>query len=181
MPVRSGFHVTRHGVWAMGLSVVCGLVLVGCGPSVPTPAPSIGPAGSGLTPSSGQTVGEADINAATAVLTTYMTEVSKADFDGAWSLLSAPTQEAFGSKAQFAADRAAFMQTARGVYRLGTPSHDAGLFSQWLPSDDPGNPPLGRAFLAQVEYPVLSGNPAGFDILVAAPDVTGTWLVWKVR
>lgn len=149
-----------------------GLLVAACGSSPPTaPAPS-------------PTVAEpadADFRASWAVLDAYMTEVTREDYDRAWTRLSPAAQAGWGSPQEFAAERAAFRLSTGGLYRMAIPSHDLGLLAQWVSPDDPARPPLERAFIAEVRYPRLENNNAGWEMLVVAPDATGRWLIWKVR
>jgi hypothetical protein len=114
-------------------------------------------------------------------MSSYMADITGSDFDKAWSLLSPATQRGYASVADFTSERTAFMQSAGGDYTLGPLSQDPALFAQWLPPNDPLNPPLARAYIAEVDYPRLANNPAGFDILIAAPDAQGRWLIWSAR
>jgi hypothetical protein len=171
----------RQARTGSGLVLLCSLALNSCNSPVPTGAPSPPTGSAAATLSSSRTPSDVDLAAATSVMTTYLMHVSKGEYDRAWSLLAPATQLAQGSLAQFAAERAAYMKSAGGIYRLGLATHDRRLLDQWVSAADPASPPLARAFLAQVDYPRLANNPAGFEILVAAPDPAGDWLVWVVR
>jgi hypothetical protein len=154
------------------------LLLAGCGsPDVP---PTQGPATTPTPPSARSFAPEGDFGAASATLTEYMVRVNSGNYAAAWALLAPATQTAFGSEEQFAADRLHFMLSAGGTYRLERPSHDLVRLSQWVVSGDPSMPPLDRAFVAQVDYPNID-SPAGWDILVTAPDASDNWHVWVLR
>jgi hypothetical protein len=170
-----------QGLTGSVLALLCSLALIGCGSPVPTGAPSAPSGSAAATPPSSQAGSDGDLAAATSVMTAYLTHVSKGEYDRAWSLLAPATQLAQGSFTGFAADRAAYMKSAGGIYRLGPATHDRRLLAQWVNAGDPASPPLARAFLAQVDYPRLANNPAGFEIFVAAPGPAGDWLVWIVR
>lgn len=149
-----------------------GLLVAACGSSPPasaTPAPTVA------------VPGDEDFRAASAVLDAYMTEVTREDYGRAWTRLSPASQAGWGSPQEFAAERAALRQSTGGLYRMAIPTHDVALLAQWVSPDDPARPPLERAFIAEVRYPRLENNNAGWEMLVVAPDVTGRWLIWKVR
>jgi hypothetical protein len=160
------------------LLLVATLLLAGCG------APDVPPIQTPVTtppPPSARSFGpEGDFRAASEALTEYMTRVNSGNYAAAWGMLAPGTQAAFGSEEQFARDRLHFMLSAGGTYRLGRPSHDLARLSQWVVPSDPSMPPLDRAFVAQVDYPNID-SPAGWDILVTAPDPSGNWLVWILR
>ena len=40
---------------------------------------------------------------------------------------------------------------------------------------------LTQAYLIEVDYPALSGNNAGYEQFVVAPDTSGTLRIWPVR
>ena len=154
------------------------LLLAGCGspdmPSTQTPATTPTP------PSARSFAPEGDFGAASATLTEYMIRVNSGNYAAAWALLAPGTQTAFGSEEQFARERLTFMVSAGWTYRLGRPSHDLVRLSQWVVSGDPSMPPLDRAFVAQVDYPNID-TPAGWDILVTAPDASDNWHIWVLR
>lgn len=167
---------------ALGAAVI----LSACVVETPTTAVPSAPGGSHATQSVSPPVetwwptSRADERAAEAVLSDYMEAIARGDFAAAWSLLGPGSQAAFGSQEAFAADSAAFMESAQDEYVLGAPRHDEALFDQWVPRPDPASPARARAYVSRVRYPHIQ-TPAGFEILVAAPDANGGWRVWKVR
>lgn len=162
----------------LSLFVAAMLLLAGCGsPDIP---PAKTPATTPTPPSARSFAPEGDFPAASATLTEYMTRVNSGNFPAAWALLAPGTQAAFGSEEQFARERLPFMVSAGWTYRLERPSHDLVRLSQWVVPGDPSMPPLDRAFVAQVDYPNIN-SPAGWDILVTAPDASDNWHIWVLR
>ena len=154
------------------------LLLAACGsPDIPPTQP---PTSTPTPPSARSFPPEGDFGAASATLTEYMIRVNSGNFAAAWALLAPGTRIAFGSEAQFARERLPFMVSAGWTYRLERPSHDLIRLSQWVVPGDPSMPPLDRAFVAQVDYPNID-SPAGWDILVAAPDASDNWHIWVLR
>jgi hypothetical protein len=78
----------------------------------------------------------------------------------------------------FASERAAFFESVDGRYTVGDPVR----IRDWTSLE-----PLvvgavrARAWLIEVDYPALSGNNAGYEQFVVAPDPSGAWRLWPVR
>jgi hypothetical protein len=176
-----------NGILALVCVLVFAVALVACETQEPSTRPTFGPSISiPATPTSlpietWWPTSDADVHTATAILRRYMKALVSSDWDSAWVLLAEGSKEGWGSEQDFASEEGAFMASARREYVLGDPKHDEALVDKWVSRDDPAAPPRARAYLSQVDYPRLQNMPAGFDILVAAPDETGMWHVWRVR
>ena len=79
----------------------------------------------------------------------------------------------------YAAERDAYFTSVAGRYTMGAPNHDVPDWTTYAPLIDGAD--LARAYLIEVDYPALSGNNAGYEQFVVAPDASGTWRIWPVR
>ena len=179
----------RVRVTAAARLAALGFVLAGCGsaasgqtlpsaaPSAPTGSAASSTMASASTPL--PTPQPGDAQTAARQVDTYITDLVGRRWRPAWDLLSSdnrPTIEAFTD------ERSAFFKSVAGRFMAKDPTHDAAVLANWLQS--PTLAPsanLGRAFVVEVDYPALSGNNAGFEIYLAAPDRGGTWRVWLLR
>jgi hypothetical protein len=62
---------------------------------------------------------------------------------------------------------------------MGTPTQQVPDWTTYAPLIHGAD--LSRAYLIEVDYPALSGNNAGYEQFVIAPDASGTWWIWPVR
>lgn len=152
--------------------------------TVPTPADvkptgnsasaSQQPAIPGTPPSAGE-----DAAQATSTAIAYLDALVAAQYADAWQLLSPDAQRQDGSLQAFSSERAAFYAQAGGEYTLSAPDRTAAAIGQWLPRDFHGD--TERASVLRVDHPALSGNNAGWEMFVVAPDVDGAWRIWVAR
>ena len=122
-----------------------------------------------------------DAGVAAALVDRYESALVNAAWPTAWSLLGPEAQAERGSLGAFESERAAFFASVRGRYVVGEARHDLGELTGWLPAGAPASANLGRSFLVQVDFPALSGNNAGWELFMAAPDVAGEWRLWQLR
>ena len=122
-----------------------------------------------------------DAATATSLGNRYETALVDGQWQLAWSLLAPEQQTHWRSYAAFVGDRSAFFQSVQGRFVAKPPTHDAASLGQWVTPNFPTTANLDRAFLIEVDFPALSGNNAGFEILLVAPDASGRWRIWQVR
>jgi hypothetical protein len=115
----------------------------------------------------------------TDIATRWVAALRARDHQAAWDLLSSASQEAYGSFGQFAADRDAFMDSAKGIVVGPSIDQDPRSLDDWL-SAAPGAD-AASAFVVSVEFPELADANNGQQILIVAPDPTKTWRIWVVR
>lgn len=120
-----------------------------------------------------------DAARATALLDTYEAALVAGRWESAFDLLAptSPTHEA-GLDA-YAAERAPFFDSVAGRYTIGAPTQDVPDWTTYTPLIDGAD--VSRASLIEVDYPAMSGNNAGYEQFVVAPDASGTWMIWPVR
>lgn len=143
------------------------------GTASPAPTPGV------PSPSAEPSQSAADSAQATLIAGQYLDSLSNGRYFRAWQLLATDQQQAFGSLQQFRSERTAYYQSAGPRYKLSTPDRSAGMLALWLQADFAGT--ADRAWVVRVDHPKLAGNNAGFEILVVAPDLTGTWRIWVAR
>jgi hypothetical protein len=119
-----------------------------------------------------------DAEAATDLVNRYEKALVARDWATAFDLLapSSPTHQT-GLDA-FSSERAAYFASVAGRYVLGDPASvtDWTTYGPLVIGAD-----HAHASLIEVDYPALSGNNAGFEQFVVAPDSTGKWVIWPVR
>ncbi len=71
------------------------------------------------------------------------------------------------------------MDSAKSDVRGPIIDPDSRSLADWITAAPGANADL--AFVATVDYPVLAGRNNGQEILVVAPDSTGSWRIWVVR
>lgn len=74
-----------------------------------------------------------------------------------------------------------------GIRSTGPPTHDLATICQWVVPDNypvnliwPASPDYDRAFVVQIDYPLIAQVNA-CDVLLAAPDQCGGWSLWALR
>jgi hypothetical protein len=119
-----------------------------------------------------------DAEAATDLVNRYEKALVAQDWPTAFDLLapSSPTRQT-GLDA-FSSERAAYFASVGGEYVVGDPAQvtDWATYSPLVVGAD-----HSHASLIEVDYPALSGNNAGYEQFVVAPDASGTWRIWPVR
>ena len=109
------------------------------------------------------------------VATDWVGALHARDYRSAWDLLSDESRQSYGSLEKFASDRAAFMDTAKGVVLGPSIDADPRALADWLPAAPGAN--AGDAFLAMVEYPMLRSSNNDQEILVVATDRNNAWRI----
>jgi hypothetical protein len=89
---------------------------------------------------------------------------------------SSPTRKA-GISA-YAAEREPYFKSVAGRYTVGAPTRPAD-WTTYAPLIEGAD--TSRAYLIEVDYPALSGNNAGYEQFVVAPDAAEKWWIWPVR
>jgi hypothetical protein len=116
---------------------------------------------------------------ATALIDSYETALVSGQWQTAFDML-APASPTRGAGLQaFAAERAPYYDSVAGRYTIGAPTRDEPDWSIYAPLVDGAD--LTQAYLVEVDYPALSGNNAGYEQFVVAPDTSGTLMIWPVR
>jgi hypothetical protein len=115
---------------------------------------------------------------ATALLDSYEAALVAGKWHTAFDMLAPASLTRGMGEAAFAAERAPYFESVGGRYTIGAPKHDAD-WTQYAPLIEGAD--TSRAYLLEVDYPALSGNNAGFELYVVAPDSTGTWRIWPAR
>ena len=120
-----------------------------------------------------------DAERATALLDRYEAALVAGKWQTAFDMLApaSPTRE-FGF-AEYAPERAAYFTSVAGRYTMGAPTQQVPDWTIYAPLIHGAD--LTHAYLIEVDYPALSGNNAGYEQFVVAPDATGTWRIWPVR
>ena len=183
----------------VGFLLAAGLVLLGAlavapgvggvfdgfrsGPPVAaTPAPSSGPATPSPTPSATPSASiqpSSDAARATALVDQYEAALVAGDWQTAFDLL-APSSPTHGlGLAAYTDERSPFYESVAGRYTLGAPTRDVADWTTYAPLIEGAD--VSRAYLIEVDYPALSGNNAGYEQFVVAPDASGAWRIWPVR
>ena len=143
---------------------------------VPTPSPSP-ETPSPATPSAAPSL-PSDLERTTTLVASYEANLVAGRWQAAFDMLAptSPTHEA-GFEA-YAAERSPYYESVAGRYELGAPTRitDGATYGPLIAGAE-----LARAYLVEVDYPALSGNNAGFEQFVVAPDASGTWRIWPVR
>jgi hypothetical protein len=146
------------------------------------PSPSAPPASQtpGPTAAASASLSAAE-DAATALATAsdYLRALTAGRFADAWQLLSPESQGFAGSEEHFASERAAFYRTAGSRYQVSTPDRSEEALATWLASSFSGD--AARAFVLRVDHPALGPNNSGWEMLITAPDGSGTWRIWVAR
>lgn len=147
---------------------------------VPTAAPSAMPFAIG-TPQPG------DLATATDLVSRYEAALVAARWQAAWDLLAPEERSHWASYSGFVADRSAYFRSVAGRYTIRAPTHEPATIRQWVVPDNypaapiwPASPDYDRAFVVEVDYPLIAQSNA-FDVLLAAPDASGHWFIWQLR
>ncbi len=122
-----------------------------------------------------------DASVAATVVDRYESALVNAAWPTAWSILGPEEQMQRASLGAFQAERTAFFASVHGRYTVGTPRSDLKELMGWLPAGAPASAIISRSFLVQVDYPALSGNNAGWELFMVAPDPAGDWRLWQLR
>lgn len=147
----------------------------------PTPGPcSQDPACSSKVPvSSEPSLQPPDPKRATALVDQYEAALVSGQWQSAFDLLAPKSPTRNGGYAAYAEERAPYYQSVAGRYVVGAPSQQGIDWTTYAPLIDGAD--RSRAYLIEVDYPALSGNNAGYEQFVVAPDASGTWWIWPVR
>ncbi len=153
------------------------------------PSSSVAPSPSSLPSSTPFAIGTAqpgDATTATELVSRYEAALVADRWQTAWALLAPEQQVHWGSYGAFVADRSAAFRSVAGRYTIKPPVHDLATIRFWAVLDYPA-PPLwpvmpdyDRAFVVEVDYPLIAQYNA-FDVLLAAPDMSGLWFIWQLR
>jgi hypothetical protein len=150
-----------------------------------TPSPSPGPCSqdpacsSKVPVSSEPSLQPPDPKRATALVDQYEAALISGQWQSAFDLLAPKSPTRDGGYAAYAEERAPYFQSVAGRYVVGAPSQQGVDWTTYEPLIDGAD--RSRAYLIEVDYPALSGNNAGFEQFVVAPDASGTWRIWPVR
>ncbi len=158
-------------------------------PPLPTPAPPqpapITPGPSFAAPATPLALGTprpGDSAIASSLATRYERALVAGQWQTAWDLLAPASQKVpYTDYANFVYERSAFFKSVAGRFVVKPPSHDATALTSWVASLLPLSANLDRAFLIEVDYPALVTNPAGWTMLLVAPDESETWKIWVLR
>ena len=154
-------------------------------PVVASPSPSVpssqAPASAAPTPSSpapSPSVSPNDRLTATDLVDRYETALVAGKWQTAFDLLAPTSLTREAGLDAFAAERAQYFVSVDGQWVIGSISN-ATDWESWGPTV--AGAERSRAYLVEVDYPALSGNNAGYEQFVVAPDAGGTWRIWPVR
>jgi hypothetical protein len=144
----------------------------------PSPEPSQTPSRPSTSPVPSPTASASDSAVATDLVQRYESALVAGQWQTAFDLLAPTSLTHEAGLAQFSSERAAFFQSVKGRVTIGKPSPatDWASYGPVVTGAD-----RTRAWLIEVDYPALSGNNAGFEQFVVAPDSGGTWRIWPVR
>jgi hypothetical protein len=112
------------------------------------------------------------------LLDSYERALVAGEWQTAFDMLSpsSPTRKAGISG--YAAEREPYFKSVAGRYTVGAPTQPDD-WTTYAPLIDGAD--TSRAYLIEVDYPALSGNNAGYEQFVVAPDAAGKWWIWPVR
>jgi hypothetical protein len=155
--------------------------------ATPSPAPTASPTATPTATSSGPSASPSpspsgsppsDAGQARNLVRAYETALIAGDWRTAFDLLGPASPKHEAGFAAFASERAAFYVSVAGRYTIGSTTvvRDPAPYEPVTKGAD-----LSRAFLIEVDYPALTGNNAGYDQFVVAPDATGAWKIWPAR
>ncbi len=100
----------------------------------------------------------------------------------AWDLLAAESHARFGDDAsRFADERRAYLRAAEDRLDVGPVTQEPELVRRALKRLEGAGLEPGRSWVIELEYPALAWARAADDVLLAAPDLAGTWHLWWVR
>jgi hypothetical protein len=154
-------------------------------PIVASPSPTVtssqAPASPAPTPSSpapSPLASLTDGKTATDLVDRYETALVAGKWQTAFDLLAPTSLTHEAGLDAFASERAPFFVSVDGRYVIADPAPvtDWATFGPTVAGAD-----HSRAYLIEVDYPALSGNNAGYEQFVVAPDSGGTWRIWPVR
>jgi hypothetical protein len=143
-------------------------LLAGCNgtPPAPSPSPTAG-SPSSSTPATATADAEADFHAATTV--SYERHLASHDWRAAWDALGDEAIVGLSFE-DFAKERAEFGRSTKGQFVIKYVRHDRSEILRWLEMGGINiAADLDRAYLAWIDYPLLAGNNAGFELRVVAP------------
>jgi hypothetical protein len=178
----------------LGFLLAAGLVLLGAvaiapgvggvfdgfrsGPPITaTTAPSSVPATP--TPTPPTSIQPSDASRASALVDTYEAALVAAEWQTAFDLLAPASPTRGLGLAGYTDERGPFYESVAGRYVLGEPTQDVADWTTYAPLIEGAD--VSRAYLIEVDYPALSGNNAGYEQFVVAPDASGSWWIWPVR
>ena len=179
-----------HALVLLIVGMLVGACAVTPAPTTATrnPSPSqSSPSAPSPTPLASGTLQLGDEATANDLAARYEAALVGSRWQAAWTMLAPQQPVRWQPYSAFAAERAAFFHSVAGRYSVKPAIHDATLIRQWAgPYDDPttpiwpASPDYDRAFIVQVDYPLLTQSNA-FDVLLVAPDASGHWFIWQVR
>jgi hypothetical protein len=152
---------------------------------VPTVSPSAtpgetsaSPAPTPASPAPSPSASLSDRETATDLVNRYETALVAGNWQTAFDLLAPSSLTHEAGLDAFASERAAFFVSVDGRYVIGDPT----LATDWANYGPvTAGADRSRAWFMEVDYPALSGNNAGYEQFVVAPDSGGTWRIWPVR
>lgn len=154
-------------------------------PVVASPSPTVTPSQAPASPAPTQASPEPSPSAspndrltATDLIDRYETALVAGKWQTAFDLLAPTSLTHEAGYDGFASERAQYFVSVDGRYVIGDPlpvTDWAGYGPTVAGADH------ARAYLIEVDYPALSGNNAGYEQFVVAPDASGTWRIWQVR
>lgn len=161
-------------------TLVASLIAVPAAAAEPVAAPQVAETPS-VAPTTPAATTDADL--AHRLATGYADALLAGRMADAWALLQPESHERFGDDlSRFTGERRMYLRAADGRMEVGPATQDPALLARALRR-------LGadvdldaeRAWVVELEYPALAWAPSPDDLLLAAPDATGTWRLWWVR
>ena len=160
-------------------------------PTTATPAPSVAsssPSSPSPTRLASGTLQLGDEATANDLAARYEAALVAGRWQAAWTMLAPEQQVRWQPYSAFVAERAAYFHSVAGQYTVEPAIHDAALIRQWVGPDNfpaatplcPVSPDYDRAFIVQIDYPLIAQYNA-LDVLLVAPDSSGHWFIWQVR
>jgi hypothetical protein len=120
-----------------------------------------------------------DLARAKALLESYEAALIAGEWQTAFDMLAPASPTRGMGAAAYAAERAPYYTSVAGRYTIGAPTQQVPDWTTYAPLIDGAD--LSRAYLIEVDYPALSGNNAGYEQFVVAPDASDIWRIWPVR
>ena len=156
-----------------------GLPVTATATPAPTATPVATPSQAPQTPAPTASVTPTDQAIASALLDRYEAALVAGDWQTAFDMLAPASPTRGMGVAAYGAERGPYFESVAGRYAIGAPTRQVPDWTTYAPLIDGAD--VARAYLIEVDYPALSGNNAGFEQFVVAPDPSGTWRIWPVR
>lgn len=147
---------------------------------VPSVVPSTPPSSSAPTASTAPeptptagTPTAADLAAARSAVDTYTADLVHGDYAAAWAMLGAEDPLRQQTLAQYSSTEKENFKDLKGEYTITVSPPGVAPITAWTSGLSAAPIDLAHAVLVEVDYTVLAGNNAGWDLFIVNPTPTG--------